>query len=445
MLNLRTLHDSHELFDDRYELKSRLGGGGFSEVWLALDTKSRTEVALKVYVQTNDLDDDGLEMFRKEFSLVCNFNHSNILRPFSYEITEDHPYLVLPYCPRGSSRQFVGRMPEHEMWHFIENVAAGLEYLHSYPEKPVIHQDIKPANILIDATGQYLITDFGISIHLRNTFSRNSAKENNSSGTLAYMAPERFDEVVSMPVMANDIWSLGATLYELATGNVPFGEFGGMTQCHVHKPTKFNIGYSDQLTALIYSCLSENPWDRPTARDLRIAAEGKEFKIKRRSRTKKGIYKKSIIALAICGAVFFGLMTFNNMRTSAPEPHISEPNFHENNQIALNILDSADRVVEQHKSRLKNHRALESIHVDTLKSALKIYDDALKVSGCSDTIYTTIQLHKTQAINQLITPAYTYFKQRENEYKSVGAYNAAEKFHDRCLKIEDLIQNIDNQ
>ena len=94
MVNLKFIHDSHELFDNRYELKSRLGGGGFSDVWLAYDTKSRTEVALKVYVQTADLDDDGLEMFRKEFSLVCNFNHSSILRPFSYEVTDNHPYLV---------------------------------------------------------------------------------------------------------------------------------------------------------------------------------------------------------------------------------------------------------------------------------------------------------------------------------------------------------------
>ena len=83
MVNLKQLFDSHQLFDGRYELKKRLGGGGFSEVWLAYDSKSQNEVALKVYVQAGNLDDDGLEMFRREFSLVCNFNHSNILRPYT--------------------------------------------------------------------------------------------------------------------------------------------------------------------------------------------------------------------------------------------------------------------------------------------------------------------------------------------------------------------------
>ena len=115
MVNLKQLFDSRQLFDGRYELKTRLGGGGFSEVWLAFDTKSRNEVALKVYVQAGNLDDDGLEMFRKEFSLVCNFNHGNILRPFLYEIAENHPYLVLPYCPKGSCCSLVGKMGEDEM------------------------------------------------------------------------------------------------------------------------------------------------------------------------------------------------------------------------------------------------------------------------------------------------------------------------------------------
>lgn len=237
MVNLKQLFDSHQLFDGRYELKKRLGGGGFSEVWLAYDSKSQNEVALKVYVQAGNLDDDGLEMFRREFSLVCNFNHSNILRPFSYEIADGLPYLVLPFCPKGSCCSLVGAMSEDEVWHFIENVSSGLQYLHSYPGKPVIHQDIKPDNILIDATGQYLITDFGISIGLRNTLSGKSANENNGSGTLSYMAPERFDSNNGGPVMANDIWSLGATLFELATGDVPFGDFGGMTQCKMHSRT----------------------------------------------------------------------------------------------------------------------------------------------------------------------------------------------------------------
>ena len=91
MVSLGHLHKTKKLFDNRYRLESRLGGGGFSEVWLAYDTKSQNKVALKVYAQVGNLDEDGISMFRNEFSIVCNYNHSNILRPFSFETSNEHP------------------------------------------------------------------------------------------------------------------------------------------------------------------------------------------------------------------------------------------------------------------------------------------------------------------------------------------------------------------
>lgn len=438
MVNLKLIHDSHVLFDDRYELKARLGGGGFSEVWLAFDTKSRNEVALKVYVQAGNLDDDGLEMFRKEFSLVCNFNHSNILRPFSYEIANNHPYLVLPYCSKGSCCQFIGKMSEGQMWHFIENVAAGLEYLHSYPEKPVIHQDIKPANILIDATGQYLITDFGISIGLRNTLSRNSTHENTGSGTISYMAPERFDKGKSLPVMSNDIWSLGATLYELATGDVPFGDFGGMTQCKLHEPPKINNEYSGQLKQLIYSCLSESPWERPTAKDLKIAAQLKSFHIKEK-RQNKFKYKiaLSLVALVVL-AVFSWIKIDDIVKRREYQRIVTESNI-----TAIEIMNDADSIVERHKSKLMTPGFIDEINDDTLSVLLKTYDKALETQNCSDSVYNTIKTHKELAFKELINPVYESLKGKENEYTSIGAYSAAEQFRSRRQKIESLI-NKDN-
>lgn len=434
MVNLKLLHDSHELFDNRYELKSRLGGGGFSEVWLAFDTKSHNEVALKVYVQAGNLDDDGLEMFRKEFSLVCNFNHSNILRPFSYEIANNHPYLVLPFCAKGSCNQFIGKMSEDEMWRFIADVSAGLEYLHSYPEKPVIHQDIKPANILIDVTGQYLITDFGISIGLRSTLSRNSAYENTGSGTIAYMAPERFDKEKTLPVMSNDIWSLGATLYELATGDVPFGDFGGMTQCKIHVPPKIKNEYSEQLKQLVYSCLSENPWERPTAKDLKTAAQFKSFNIKK-SHNNKVKYKVafSFLAIAIL-AVFSWIKVEDAIKRKEYEQMVAE-----NNLTAIGIMNYADSIAERQKIRLNSPEFIDEINDDTLDVLIQTYDKALETKNCSDSVYYAIKTHRELAVKELISPVYMCLKDKEQEYTSIGAYSAAEQFRSRRLKVETLI------
>lgn len=84
-------------FDNKYLPISKIGGGGFSEVWLATDTKSQVDVVLKIYASNQDLNEEGIKMFRNEFSLVCNLNHANVLKPFTFDIYEDSPYIVLPF------------------------------------------------------------------------------------------------------------------------------------------------------------------------------------------------------------------------------------------------------------------------------------------------------------------------------------------------------------
>ena len=133
----------------RYRLERLLGRGGFSEVWLAEDSKTMIRVAVKIYAPGTGLDEDGVKLFTREFSLVFNLNHSNLLRPTHYDDYERQPFLVLPYCERGSALKLVGNISEEEAWKLLQDISAGLEYLHS-KEPPVIHSDIKPDNILID-------------------------------------------------------------------------------------------------------------------------------------------------------------------------------------------------------------------------------------------------------------------------------------------------------
>ena len=209
---------------DRYRLIRLLGQGGYSEVWLAEDMQAGLTIALKVYAPGRGLDEDGVTQFSKEFKMVFNLNHANLLRPTHYDVFERMPYLIMPYCEHGSSIKLSAKINERMAWTFLHDVASGLAYLHAQ-DPPVIHQDIKPDNVLMDSSDSFVITDFGISAKVRNTLQSAGSK----AGTMTYMAPERFDTDYQ-PIKASDVWALGASLFELMTGKPPFGENGGLAQ-----------------------------------------------------------------------------------------------------------------------------------------------------------------------------------------------------------------------
>ena len=258
---------SGALFYNRYRLQHRLGRGSFGEVWSAHDEVADVDVALKIYVA---LDDKGIEEFRSEFRNVINLVHTNILRPEYYGVSDSRPFLVMPLC-RGSVETQSGSMSESELWRFIRDVSSGLGYLHSHD---ILHRDIKPANILINADGDYVISDFGISTRMRSTMRRSSMRQDkgmDTSGTIAYMAPELFTKSPSA-VKATDIWALGATLYELMTGELLFFGQGGVVQLNgAELPELPNI-YSVELRKIVILCLAQEPKNRISAERLRDIA-----------------------------------------------------------------------------------------------------------------------------------------------------------------------------
>jgi len=252
---------------ERYVLVRQLGRGGFSEVWLADDSWTNIQVAIKVYAPGTGLDDAGIQLFTQEFSLVFDMNHTNLLKPTYFDSYERQPYLIMPLCKNGSAFKYVAgqeQLPEEECWRMLHDVAAGLAYLHA-KNPPLIHQDIKPDNILISDEGLYMITDFGISARVRSTIRSGMAAQEQSGGTLAYMGPERFSSR-PRPIMASDIWSLGAMMYEIICGNPPFGNNGGLMQKKgAEIPVIEDENISAELKNIIYSCLNEDPAKRPWA------------------------------------------------------------------------------------------------------------------------------------------------------------------------------------
>ena len=251
------------LLNSRYRLIEEKGRGAFGEVWLARDEQLDLDVAIKIYIA---LDDRGMDDFRTEYRTSWTLNHPNLLHAFHFDMDGRHPYLVMPYCP-GKSTALIGTADENLIWKFIRDVSSGLSYLHGLD---IIHHDIKPDNILSGEDGTFLISDFGISTKMRSTLRRNSARSlNNDSigGALPYMGPETFSDNPTA-VKATDIWALGATLFEIVTGELPFFGQGGGMQLHGAAVPQINAPCSDELRDLISACLAKDTWDRPTAQQL---------------------------------------------------------------------------------------------------------------------------------------------------------------------------------
>lgn len=269
------------IFDGRYEQLDLIGRGGFSEVWKVRDTQTGVILALKIYSPNKGVSDVGMEMLTREFALLSDANHQNLLRPSYFAICKDTsdqihrnlPYLILPFCPKGNVSKQIGSFTEKEAWRLIRDTASALAYLHSMVP-PIIHQDIKPENILINNDGTYLLSDFGVSIQARSTISRvsNTEDQMQSAGTISYMAPERFSRN-NKPILANDIYSLGVMLFELLSGYLPFGNDGGLLQMKGAEIPELPGDYSDLLKRTIDDCLQAEPWKRPVASKLAEIAD----------------------------------------------------------------------------------------------------------------------------------------------------------------------------
>lgn len=248
---------------NRYTLNEFKGSGGFGEVWLAHDEVIDIDVAIKIYIS---FDSRGIEEFKKEHTTTQGLAHPNLLITTYFDIWENRPFLVMKYCAKGSCSAQIGKMDELTIWHFIHDVSNGLNYLHGLAQ-PIIHKDIKPENILIDENGNFLITDFGISNMIRTTMRKQSNHSDNA-GALAYMGPERFERNSSAQ-KSSDIWALGVSIYELATGELPFNGLGGSMQRNGAELPELGHKWSKELNTIMQSCLAKEPWERPSAQQLK--------------------------------------------------------------------------------------------------------------------------------------------------------------------------------
>lgn len=272
MADSRSIHKfKHgDEFHDRYLLDRLIGSGGFADVWKAKDNTTNSTVALKIYT---NLDEDGIKDLSEEYVRMKDLNHTNILRAEHFDTWGNIPYLVMKLCEGGSLNKRVGQMTDEEVLHVIKDMAEGLSYLH---DNNIIHQDIKPANILVDNKASrvhYVLSDFGISTKTRTKLSRSVNQKNlGTSMTEAYAPPEKFSpkKAERMPDRKGDIFSFGISIYELVTGGLPFDDLA--TGRQLLHDDDLEIDFSDikneKIRRIVQLCMQKDKDSRPSAVDL---------------------------------------------------------------------------------------------------------------------------------------------------------------------------------
>ena len=247
----------------RYRVIRRLGRGGMGSVYLAHDTSLARDVALKIpRLGGEEREPKWVERFVREARM--NVRHPNICTVHDVGVQDGQPFFSMAYISGRPLSALVtpeSLMPEGEAATLVRTVALALHAAH---QAGIVHRDIKPGNIMIDDAGTPVVMDFGLAY-------RGSAGSLTTAGkvvgTPAYMSPEQVDGEPEDLTSSTDIYSLGATFYELLTGRRPFQ--GTLTQILTQiqnrtpqPPSHLRPGLDRQLQATCLRMLAKRPADR---------------------------------------------------------------------------------------------------------------------------------------------------------------------------------------
>jgi serine/threonine-protein kinase len=204
-------HRPPKLLAGRYRLDQLIATGGFAEVWRAFDKELQRIIAVKIPKRSFV---GSSESFLAEARRVARLKHPAILPVYDIGLEGDDCFFVSEYVEGGSlaDRLVKGPLSPDQACRWITSIAEALNYAHA---SGVIHRDVKPANILIDAHDRALLTDFGIA-----QSSMKTGEFTSSIGTLRYMAPEQLNGQAAVP--QSDIYSLAVVLHEALAGKPPY-------------------------------------------------------------------------------------------------------------------------------------------------------------------------------------------------------------------------------
>lgn len=249
-----------DLIDGRYRIEALIGSGGMADVWLADDLDLPRRVALKVLHERFARNPEFIERFRREAESAAALQHVNIVSIFDRGQVGDTYYIAMAYLEGRTLRDLImlGLTPPEA----VAIVRQMLEAAGSAHRHGVIHRDLKPLNVIVDATGLATVTDFGIA----RAGVSDMTETGSVMGTAHYLSPEQAQGLDVGP--QSDLYSVGIVLYECLTGRVPFEGDTAVAvalrqlQEEPLPPSAFNPSVSPALDAVVMRALRKEPFER---------------------------------------------------------------------------------------------------------------------------------------------------------------------------------------
>lgn len=246
---------------NRYEIIEKIGSGGMSDVYRAKDHALGRDVAIKVLKSEFSQDSSFVTKFRAEAQSAAVLEHPNIVNIYDVGTEDGLYYIVMEYVEGITLKKYIatkGRLGYNEAISIAIQVARGIEAAHN---KGIVHQDIKPQNIIISKEGKVKVTDFGIA-----RAANSNTIHAGSMGSVHYVSPEQARN--GFVSYASDIYSLGIVMYEMVTGKVPFDGDTPVAvaiqhiQSQMTPPEELVPGLPVAVSRIIEKCTQKSPEKR---------------------------------------------------------------------------------------------------------------------------------------------------------------------------------------